>query len=53
LFKQTVALSTVIGRRDDVSSIEQVGLAITRAAPQPQDPSDLSVRTRIENGVQL
>jgi hypothetical protein len=56
---------TVIGRRDDTSSLEQLGqhkraqaaiaraLALTRAAPRTQDPSELSVRARIENGVRL
>ena len=28
-------------------------LALTRAAPRTQDPSELSVRARIENGVRL
>jgi hypothetical protein len=56
---------TVIGRRDDTSSLEQLGqhkraqaavdraLALTRAAPRTQDPSEPSVRARIENGVRL
>jgi conjugative relaxase-like TrwC/TraI family protein len=56
---------TVIGRRHDTSSLEQLGqhkraqaaidraLALTRPAPRIQDPSELSVRTRIENGVRL
>jgi hypothetical protein len=55
---------SVIGRRDDASSIEQLGhhkrahaagdraLAITRAAPQTQ-ASAMSVLIRTENGVQL
>jgi hypothetical protein len=55
---------SVIGRRDDASSIEQVdhhkktqaaidrALTITRAAPQAR-ASELSVPVRIENGVQL
>jgi hypothetical protein len=56
---------TVIGRRDDASSVEQLGhheraqaavdraVAITRAAPQTQSQSEPSVPVRIENGVQL